>query len=514
MGAVRGFEEVVCAISVAFFVRYVWRHGFKSLFGSALQAVLSASGGDKLLESKMEEEASKTVQDLFPPFDHVDFHSSLPTKGLTREQILETISKVTVNDIKPEQGKSFAYSYTLIDSEEHYNLIKEVYGIFMHSNALNPSIYPSLRHFENEIVAMTSSFLNSPETARGTMTSCGTESILMAVKTYRDRAKELYGITQPEIILPITAHPAFSKATAYFSVTPVYVNVNSKTKKANVDEIQKAVTKNTILIVLSAPQYPHGTIDPIVEVTQFALSRNIPVHVDSCIGGFFLPFVERLGYNVPSWDFRVPGVTSISADVHKYGFSLKGASVLVFRTDMRKWQYYACSHWPGGLFVSPSALGTRSGGSIAAAWATMVSIGEEGYLKTTKLIYETALWFREQLPLVPGVEIVGQPESSIVAFTVTDVNVFSVADQMKSVYGWRLEVNQDSIHMSVMPSHAATKEKLLEDLKLSIQEVRNNPDLTKTGTAAIYGMVAKVPSTSILELFLKTYMRKVFQTNQ
>jgi len=296
----------------------------------------------------------------------------------------------------------------------------------------------------------------------------------------------------------------------YFTVEPIFIPVHEETKQVDLKKVRAAITRNTILIVGSAPQYPHGAIDPIKELAEIAKEKNIPVHVDSCIGGFVLPFIEKLGYPVPPWDFRVEGVTSISADVHKYGFSAKGASVLLYRSEeYRKFQFFACSYWPGGLFVSPSALGTRPGGSIAVAWATMVSLGESGYLKIIKTVIETAKWFQLELASIPGIKIVGKPESTIVAFTTIGVNVFAVSDAMKR-YGWTIECNQDSIHMTVMPPHALVKERFIQNLKESIQYVKTHPEMEKKGTAAIYGMVAWEPTEGLTEKFLTIWMQKIY----
>eukprot|EP01125_Pyxidicula_operculata_P008834 TRINITY_DN2927_c0_g1_i3.p1 TRINITY_DN2927_c0_g1~~TRINITY_DN2927_c0_g1_i3.p1 ORF type:complete len:449 (-),score=71.97 TRINITY_DN2927_c0_g1_i3:80-1426(-) len=448
----------------------------------------------------------------------------MPEKPLGRDDILDVMKQIKQQDGTEHKESLFAYSYYLDDNGEHDKFMKEVYGMFLQSNGLNPIAYPSLRKFENEVVAMTAQLVHAPSTFKGTMTSGGTESIFMAVKTYRERAKDLRGVhgNQHEFnfIMPVTAHPAFAKAGHYFGVEPIVIGVDPVTKRVLIEDVKKAINQNTIFLVGSAPQYPHGTIDPIEELSNIAIEHDLPLHVDSCIGGFVLPFAELLGRKLSQqWDFRVKGVTSISADIHKYGYAPKGSSVILYRSEeYRKYQFFAWSSWPGGLFVSPSALGTRAGGAIATAWATMLSIGVEGYKKITQELLETVDYLKDEVSKIPELTILGIPESTLISFTTKPeykkaINIFSVADVMKDQYGWKLECNDDSIHMSVMPPHCAKRENLVSDLKKSLEYVKNHPELAKEGTAATYGMVAMVPSTGAVEQFLSALMRNVYSIN-
>lgn len=295
-----------------------------------------------------------------------------------------------------ENGRAFAYTYTTTtdmgdlakclgsayskftesstsDLADHDTMLSEVWSTFMHTNALNPMMYPSLRKFETEIISMTAWMLNGDDKSCGALTSGGTESILMAVKAYRDRAKKLRpNITKPNMIVPTTIHPAFEKAGHYFGVELIHIDLEDD-MRVNVKLVEKAINRNTILLVGSAPQYCHGVVDPIQKLSDIALSHGLPLHVDACFGGFMLPWLEKLGYDIPTFDFRIPGVTSMSADVHKYGYSSKGASVILYRNEeLRSHQYFAYGSWPGGLFGSPSLTGSRPGGMIAAAWAALV----------------------------------------------------------------------------------------------------------------------------------------------
>jgi sphinganine-1-phosphate aldolase len=250
--------------------------------------------------------------------------------------------------------------------------LQRAHNLFFAENALNPMAFKSLKRMEAEVVQMTASMLHAPDDACGTMTTGGTESLLMAVKAARDRAKARGPKTdRPNVVAAITAHPALDKAGHYFGLEIRKAPVGPD-KRVIVSAMKKLIDKNTVLLFASAPQYPHGVIDPIDEVGRLALSRGIPLHVDACIGGFVLPWVERLGYPIPAFDFRVPGVTSMSADLHKYGFAVKGASVVVYR-DMSylEHQFFLETEFPGGIYASPSMTGTRGGGPIAAAWPSV-----------------------------------------------------------------------------------------------------------------------------------------------
>jgi len=253
--------------------------------------------------------------------------------------------------------------------------------LFFSENALNPTVFPSLRRMETEVVAMTAALLGGDEHTVGNMTSGGTESLLMAVLTAREWGRaHKPDVQAPEMVLPATAHPAFEKAAHYFGVRPVHVPVGPDLR-ADVERMRAAITPRTVLLVGSAPSYPHGVVDPIVEIAQVAQEHGLLCHVDACVGGFELPFLRRLGYPVPDFDFQVPGVTSMSADLHKYGYAAKGASVVLYRDSaLRRHQFFAYTDWPGGVYASATLAGTRPAGPIAAAWAVLHYLGEEGYL--------------------------------------------------------------------------------------------------------------------------------------
>lgn len=309
---------------------------------------------------------------------------TLPKTGTDRKKVLSKLEENRAGDSKWHEGRTFSLVYH--ESDEHTEFLKKAYTTYFHENGLNPGAFPSIRKYEAEVVSMAAHLLGGGEKAAGSMTSGGSESVMMAVKAHRDWAFSTKGIREPEMIFAVTAHPAFDKAAHYFGVKPVKVPVDSN-QRMELSAVKSALTPNTILIVGSAPQYPHGVMDPILDLASLAKANGVGMHVDACVGGFMLPFLRKLGRDIPPFDFNVDGVASISADLHKYGFTAKGASVILFRDkELRRFQFFISKDWPGGLFASPSVTGTRPAGSIAAAWATLNALGEEGISSSTRVL--------------------------------------------------------------------------------------------------------------------------------
>jgi sphinganine-1-phosphate aldolase len=475
-------------------------------------------GAQAAMKAELEKEVSKSVADMFPPMvPRSEVCHAMPEEAGDLGAILAQMKGFAAKNAQPD-GSYFAYMYSTT-REDFGKYMSEVFALFSNHNALNPVAFPALRKFEVDVCKMTASLFHGP-TALGTMTSGGTESIICAIKTYRDYARDKWPhITRPEVVIPVTGHVAFPKAGAILDVTMVFIPQKAD-MSVDMAAYAHAINSNTILLVGSAPQYPHGIVDPIEEICALAKQggRKLPVHVDACIGGFVLPFVERLGYPVPRWDFRVPGVTSISADVHKYGFSAKGASTLLYRdAALRKYQFWAFTRWPGGLFVSPSLLGTRGGGAIASAWAALVGLGIQGFTELTKVTMDTRDSIVAALADCPALAVVGAPHCTILALRSADagVNVLCVADDMEKK-GWGIErqMNPDCIHMTLMPAHKSKWQKLVADLKASVAHVKAHPELAHSGSAAMYGMVAKIPSDAIVEDFLLEFESQVFDADK
>jgi glutamate/tyrosine decarboxylase-like PLP-dependent enzyme len=313
------------------------------------------------------------------------------------------------------------------------------------------------------------------------------------------------------MILPESAHVAFEKAAEYFGVKAVHAPLDAD-YRADMRAVKKLINRNTILLVASTPSYPHGVVDPIEELGRLAQRHHLPLHVDGCLGGFLLPFVERLGHDVPPFDFRVPGVCSMSADVHKYGYAAKGASVLMYRNMKHfKHQFFLYENWPGGIFLSPGLLGTRPGGPIGAAWAALQAMGENGYLRHARTVMQTTKRLQAGVNAVPGLAVVGRPHMSVFAYRSTDpaVNILAVGDQMEK-RGWHIDRQQkpDSLHAMVTPRHAAVVDDYLRDLRASVDYVRAHPEAALEAGAALYGMAFSVPFRSLVKNdLLKTAMK-------
>jgi glutamate/tyrosine decarboxylase-like PLP-dependent enzyme len=346
------------------------------------------------------------------------------------------------------------------------------------------------------------------------MTSGGSESILLAVKTYRDRARRLHPeIKRPEMVLPVTAHAAFLKAGSYFGVEPVLAQLTGDLR-VDLSAVRTAIGPNTILLVGSAPNYPHGIIDPIEEIGEIALRNDLGFHVDACLGGFLLPWVEQLGYPVPPFDFRVPGVTSMSADVHKYGFAAKGASTILYRdAALRRYQFHVSTGWPGGIYASPSMAGTRPGGPIAAAWAALKRIGRDGYLELARGVMDTSRRLINGINAVPGVQVLGNPPASVFAFASEEVNIYAVGDLLDE-RGWHMDrqIKPPSLHLMITPVHAGIEGRFLEDLAAAVDVVRANPETLQGGQAAMYGMMTALPDRGMVDEIVLQMLDSLYQT--
>lgn len=436
---------------------------------------------------------------------------TLPKEGTPREALLQQLQGFHDQDTNWHEGRTFSLVYHAGD--EHTEFLKKAYAIYFHQNGLNPSVFPSLQKFEAEVVSIAANLLGGGANAAGTMTSGGTESVLMAIKTYRDRARATNPeITAPEMIVPISIHPAFDKAAHYFDVK-IRKAPLGKDFRVDLEAVKKMINPNTILLVGSAPQYPQGVIDPITALGQLAKQHGIGLHVDACVGGFILPFLKKAGYAIPNFDLSVEGVTSMSADLHKYGFAAKGASIVLYKDkELRRHQFFILSEWPGGCFASPSMPGTRPAGAIAGAWATLQAFGEDGYLKIAKTCMDNTKKIQDGIRAL-GFKIIGQPEMSIFGFDSDEMDVYAVADQMQ-LRGWYIDRQQKPtcLHLMITPAHTGHIDSFLKDLKESAVLVKSNPNLSTEGMAAMYGMMAKVPDPSMVDQVLYNYMDERYAT--
>ena len=378
---------------------------------------------------------------------------------------------------------------------EIYDLIAKAYGHFSYVNVLQRDMCPSQTRFESEIIAMTLDMLHG-EAARergqdpcGVIGSGGSESIISAIYTHREWGRAEKGITAPEMILPETAHVAFDKGAHYFGVKVITAPVDPKTTLVDVDFVRKQINRNTVLLVGSAGNYPYGTIDPIGALSDLATLHGIGLHADGCLGGFILPWGEQLGYDIPPFDFRHPGVTTISADTHKYGYGPKGTSVLLFRDkSLRRYLYFARPDWKGGMYASPGMGGSRSGGLIAATWAVMVSLGRQGYLDKARKVFETAFAMQAEVRKQPALRMMGSPTFCF-SFTSDAFDIYHVNDFMKQ-RGWRFNGQQfpSAIHMCVTgpQTQAGVAERFGVDLAGAVAYAKA-PDQPIPRSGALYG---------------------------
>ena len=438
--------------------------------------------------------------------------ATIPAHGREADEVLAELRARKDGDARFREGRTWSLVYYASDA--HHALLQQAHNTYIAENALSPIAFQSLRSLEAQVVQATVAMLHGDDKAVGSMTSGGTESLILAVKTWRDRARRRRPwIRRPNIVLPASAHPAFDKAGHLLDITLRRVPVLAD-GKADVAAMRQRVNRNTVLLVGSAPQYPHGTVDPIPELGDLALHKHLPLHVDACFGGFILPWLEKLGVSMPAWDFRVPGVRSISADLHKYGYAAKGASTLLFRdmSDMRD-MFFVQTDWMGGIYASPGLGGTRPGGPIAAAWAALQVMGEDGYLAKAEQAWEVAQRLRVGIAGIDGLYVLGCPESTIVTWAAQagGPDVYAIADQLQE-RGWSVDRQQSPpcVHCSTNGTNLPVVDQYLADLAQAAVHVRAHPELANTGEAAMYGTMAKVPVDGLVNREVRKLMEQTY----
>lgn len=438
-------------------------------------------------------------------------HQRLPDIGRPPGDVLNDLKKFASDDPDYQQGRLWSLVYHI--DQDHDDFTAAAYRQYSSTNGLNPAAFQSLKRMESEIISMMADLLNGGPDTCGVMTAGGTESCLMAVKAYRDLARKRRRVRRPNMILPATAHVAWFKAAEYFGVRARLLPMDHA-YKTDIRKLKAMINQNTVMILGSAPEYPHGTIDPISEMADLAWARDVPMHVDACVGGFILPFMAMNGAKFPIWDFRIQGVTSISADLHKYGYTAKGASAILYRDlELLKSQMFVYQDWPGGVFASAAMLGTRPGGAYAAAWAVLQKIGKDGYRALAAQTSDAVDILKAGICDIDGLKVLGNPQGPLLAYGSTDieVNIFAVADQLEKM-GWDVNrvQNPNGIHAMVTAQHLAVADDYIADLAEAVATVRANPELANTGGAASYGMMAHVPlrgmvKAKVLDIFAEMY---------
>jgi len=489
--------------------------------GRALEALFKVAKRLPVVRDRIEAEYEKVLEDMRgsmrPYKDEVPRHVRLPQRGRAREELLEEMRTLKAREDDRWQD-GFVSGAVYHGDSEHVAFLDEVYALNSQTNPLHADLWPRIAKYEGEIVAMTAQMLGGDKVTRasdevcGTVTSGGTESIMLAMKTYRDYAEAERNITSPNLVMPLTAHAAFDKACESFRIKPIKIPMGEDTR-ANLVEARKAVGRNTIAVVGSAPAFPHGCIDPIAELSELAYDRGVGFHTDACLGGFVLPFAEKLGYPVPPFDFRLRGVTSMSADTHKYGYAAKGTSVVLYRNRaLRRHQFFRATDWPGGLYASPTFAGSRPGALSASCWAAMVATGEDGYLDATRRILETADTIKHGIRQIRGLKLLGDP-LWVLAFASDEIDIYRVLDFM-SHRRWNLNGlhKPPSVHLCVTLRHTqpGVAERFLSDLQAAVEHARSAPK-EKGGMAPVYGLANKMPVRTAVGDILAAYLDVLYE---
>ncbi len=467
------------------------------------------------LRQELDGMAGELERQIKPYRDDFPSYPRLPERGRPRQAILREVEAYNVLE-QSRWRDGYVSGAVYHGDREHIEFLDEVYALCSQSNPLHSDLWPSTSKYEAEIVSMTAHMLGAaggegqgdPETeVCGCVSSGGTESILLAMKAYRERAREVRGIRRPEMVVPTTAHAAFHKASTYFGIKLVTVPVGSDCR-ADVVATRRAINRRTAVVVGSAPAFPHGVVDPIEELSELARSKGIGFHTDACLGGFVLPWAERLGYPVPAYDFRLPGVTSMSVDTHKYGYAAKGTSVVLYRGhELRHHQYYRATEWPGGLYFSPTLAGSRPGGLTAACRASLMSVGEQGYLDATRRILEAATEIKDGIASISELHVLGDP-LWVIAFASSGPDIYRVMDLM-SQRGWNLNGlhRPASLHICVTLRHTqpGVAGRFVADLETAVEQAKRGSS-DEGGRAPLYGLAASFPLRGVVADLLNRYM--------
>ncbi|KAK1674401.1 pyridoxal phosphate-dependent transferase [Colletotrichum godetiae] len=473
---------------------------------------LRAPGVRGQVQKQVNETMAKLQTKMIPA--NLTRYLTLPKEGWSEDDVRKELDTLANMDhTRWEDG--FVSGAVYHGEDELIKLQTEAFGKFTVANPIHPDVFPGVRKMEAEVVSMVLAMFNAPPGAAGATTSGGTDSILSACLGARQRGYFEKGITEPEMILPETAHTAFRKAGDYFKIKIHYVSCPAPNYQVDVRAVSRLINSNTVLLVGSAPNFPHGIIDDISALSKLAVKKKLCLHVDCCLGSFMVPFLDKAGFETEVFDFRLKGVTSISCDTHKYGFAPKGNSTVLYRSaELRKYQYYVSPDWSGGVYGSPGIAGSRPGALIAGCWASLMKVGEAGYIDacvkivgTTKKIIEK---IRETPALDNELEILGKPLVSVVAFTAKNLNVYDIADGM-SEKGWHLNAlqNPPAIHVAVTLPITKVYEKLLTDLEAVVEAEKEKERVRAVegkgvkgkavgDSAALYGVAGSLPNKSVV----------------
>eukprot|EP01127_Copromyxa_protea_P002783 TRINITY_DN12734_c0_g1_i1.p1 TRINITY_DN12734_c0_g1~~TRINITY_DN12734_c0_g1_i1.p1 ORF type:complete len:544 (-),score=109.59 TRINITY_DN12734_c0_g1_i1:44-1654(-) len=492
---------------------------FKALLSYLFKTTLYYGKKLPFVKGQVEAEINKALKQLENQImkderagQYVHFNDLLQT-GMTKEQIMEELQKHReMAHHKWEEGKMSGCVYH--GGKDLTDVVTAASNLFEWSNPLHCDAFPGLRKLEAEVVSMVVKMFNGTPGACGSMTSGGTESIIMAVRAHKEWARETKNITRPHLIMSYTAHVAFDKACEYFGIRITHLPVDPKTRQLRLSDVRAAITPNTIMVVGSCPSFPWGTIDDIQGLGKIAQEYNIGLHVDCCLGSFVVAFMEQSGFPLPLFDFRVPGVTSISCDTHKFGFAPKGSSVVMYRnSDLRRYQYFAQPNWPGGIYASPTVAGSRPGQLVAGCWAALMYHGKEGYIKSCQKIIGSARKITAAVRAMRGIQVIGEPLASVVAFESAEADIYRISDGMNKK-GWNINNLQYPPAFHICCTYMTDADQFISDLKEVMDVVLQNPEEKATGGAAIYGMSAAIPDRSLIDRIARGYIDTMYLTDK
>ncbi|GMR48070.1 hypothetical protein PMAYCL1PPCAC_18265, partial [Pristionchus mayeri] len=437
------------------------------------------------------------------------FITDIPTVGKSPAEVQQLATKYDAyGHFEVGQGKVSGTVYT-DRGEEHLEMLAKIYHDFAYSNPLHPDVFPGVRKMEAEVIRMVLNLYHAPRGASGSMTTGGTESIIMACFAYRKMGTSR-GIDSPVILCATTAHAAFDKAAHLCGMRIRHVPVDEK-NRVDLKAMERMISKDVCMLVGSAPNFPSGTVDPIKEISKLGLKYKVPVHVDACLGGFLIPFLEEAGYGIDLFDFRLSGVTSISCDTHKYGCTPKGSSIIMYRSqELHHFQFFSVPEWCGGIYATPTITGSRAGANAAVAWATLLYLGKEEYVRRCREIVKSTRAIVAGVEKIPGMKLLGSPDVSVVAFTSTEFNIYAVGDILhKKGYNLNTLQNPDAIHVCLTYNHASESavRSFLADLLEASTAVSHMSDRGNgSATAALYGMAAQIPDKSLVDEMAFAYL--------
>lgn len=474
-----------------------------AIYSSVFKGVTRVTGIHGMIQKEIKKATTSMGEEL--KMKEFEDNTVIPEAGYSKEQVLDKLNKFFEHDKEHLKTRHVSGSF-YCGSEERLSVIGEATKMFVLANPLHADNCKSVRKMEAEVIRMTANLLHGNSEARGLMTTGGTESIILAVRAHYQNAIKNKGFDplKCELIMCDNGHPAWLKGCELMHIKPVMIPMD-KRNALDFTEVKKRINKNTILVVCSAPSYPHGVIDDVPTIASYCKSVGVPVHVDACLGGFVEAWGKDAGFNVPPFDFSVDGVESISCDTHKYGYAPKGSSVLVLTSEeLRNLIFFRYPKWMGGVYCSPSIPGSRAGSAIAGAWASLMYTGKQGYINATKGIFNTSRYIKTELSKLPNIKILTDMEqdSPVVAFTTTDLNIYKVSDCMNKEFKWEFNALQSpaAVHFCVTEKTIGCEKQFMEDLNKAMEIIRKDPNNPKYNVwAPVYGMTSSLPDINTLE---------------